>query len=82
MYVATWVIVGTIAGWITGRTLTVVAPMPVLDIVMGVAGGVVGGFLVRFTGHGEYRTSIVAATLVAGLLTAATTYVTGRRRYA
>jgi uncharacterized membrane protein YeaQ/YmgE (transglycosylase-associated protein family) len=46
-----WVIiVGLIAGWAAGRIMGKGGYGPVMDIVLGILGGIVGGFLVSLVG--------------------------------
>jgi len=46
-----WVIlVGLIAGWAAGRIMGKGGYGPLMDIVLGVVGGIVGGFLLSLVG--------------------------------
>jgi len=46
-----WVIiVGLIAGWAAGRLMGKGGYGPVMDIVLGILGGIVGGFLLSLVG--------------------------------
>lgn len=46
-----WVIiVGLIAGWAAGKIMGTGGYGPVIDILLGIAGGIVGGFLFRLFG--------------------------------
>jgi uncharacterized membrane protein YeaQ/YmgE (transglycosylase-associated protein family) len=46
-----WVIiVGLIAGWAAGKIMGKGGYGPVMDIVLGILGGIVGGFLVSLVG--------------------------------
>jgi uncharacterized membrane protein YeaQ/YmgE (transglycosylase-associated protein family) len=46
-----WVIlVGFIAGWAAGKIMGSGGYGPLMDILLGIAGGVVGGFLLRLLG--------------------------------
>ena len=46
-----WVIiVGLIAGWAAGRIMGKGGYGPIMDIVLGILGGIVGGFLVSLVG--------------------------------
>jgi uncharacterized membrane protein YeaQ/YmgE (transglycosylase-associated protein family) len=65
------VIVGLIAGWAAGKIMGGGGYGALMDIVLGIAGGVVGGFIVHLLGiypSGGLITSIVVAILGAVLL--------------
>ena len=47
MYFLSWIIVGLITGWLTGKLVREGGYGPILNIVMGVAGAVAGGFVAR-----------------------------------
>ena len=85
MYLITWIIVGLIAGLGTGRLLNSGAPEPVVDVVMGIAGALAGGFVMRIS-QSPTQNGIVYSTLVAivgaVVLTGLTGYATGRKRCA
>jgi hypothetical protein len=42
-----WVIVGLIAGWATGKIMSGAGYGPIMDIVIGIIGAVVGGWIMR-----------------------------------
>jgi hypothetical protein len=44
MFILWWIIVGLIAGWLTGKIMSGGGYGPIMDIVVGVIGAVVGGF--------------------------------------
>ena len=85
MSLLVWLMVGLVAGWLTGRLLNVGSPEPAFDIVMGIAGSLLAGFIMRVT-PSPAQNGIVYSTLVAisgaVLLTGLTGYATGRRRHA
>jgi uncharacterized membrane protein YeaQ/YmgE (transglycosylase-associated protein family) len=67
-----WVIVGLIAGWITGKIMKGKGYGVGMDIVLGIAGAIVGGFLMRLVGFhssGGILLTILVAVLGAVLLT-------------
>ena len=45
-----WIVVGLIAGWLAGQVMKGGGYGVVMDIVLGVLGGIVGGWLVEFLG--------------------------------
>jgi uncharacterized membrane protein YeaQ/YmgE (transglycosylase-associated protein family) len=62
-----WVIiVGLVAGWAAGRIMGGGGYGPVIDILLGIAGGIVGGFLLHLLGlysSGGLISEIVVATI-------------------
>jgi uncharacterized membrane protein YeaQ/YmgE (transglycosylase-associated protein family) len=80
-----WLMLGLAAGSLTGRFLNGGSPEPVFDIVMGVAGSLLAGFIMRVTPSAA-QNGIVYSTLVAitgaVVLTGLTGYASGRRRHA
>lgn len=71
MGILSWIIVGLIAGWLTGKIMG--GQKGILgDIVLGICGGLLGGFVMRMlggTGHGGWIYSILVATGGAVVLT-------------
>lgn len=67
-----WVIiVGLIAGWLAGKIMGTGGYGPVIDILLGVAGGIVGGFMLHLVGlrsSGGLIPSIIVATIGAAIL--------------
>jgi uncharacterized membrane protein YeaQ/YmgE (transglycosylase-associated protein family) len=85
MYLLSWVIVGLITGWLTGKLVRDGGYGPVLNIVMGVAGAVAGGFVARLASSPNYRGLVytsLAAILGAVIVTGINAYASGRKRYA
>jgi len=85
MYLLAWIVVGAVVGWGAGRVFQGNGYGPLMDALMGIGGGVVGGFLSRSAGFGGYGRTIIATQFVmvgAVLLTALATHVNGRRIYA
>ena len=85
MYLLSWIIVGMVAGWASGKILKGNGYGAFMDITMGICGAVVGGLVVRSAGLGIYR-GIIYTTLVAmigaALLTLLAGFLNGRRIYA
>lgn len=72
MQIAIWIFVGLAAGWLAGKSLEGKGFGLWMDLVMGVAGAVVGGFLARsigFSGYGGVFVSTFMAIGCAALLT-------------
>jgi uncharacterized membrane protein YeaQ/YmgE (transglycosylase-associated protein family) len=85
MYLLAWIVVGAVVGWGAGRVFQGNGYGPLMDALLGIGGGIVGGFLTRIAGFDGYGGTIVAslvAMLGAALLTALAAYVNGRRAYA
>lgn len=66
-----WIVVGLIAGWITGKIMGGGRGF-LADILIGIAGALVGGWIMRavgFRGHGGMIYTIVVAVGGAVILT-------------
>ena len=50
MYLLAWIVIGAVVGWGAGRVFQGNGYGPLMDILMGIGGGVVGGFLARVAG--------------------------------
>ena len=67
-----WIIVGLIAGWLTGKIMGGGGRGALTDIIIGLVGALIGGFLMRllgFAGEGGMVYTILVATLGAVFLT-------------
>jgi len=85
MYLFAWMFIGALVGWGAGGALEGEGYGRIMDIVMGVGGGVAGGFVMRSMGFGGYGGTIVTtivAMICAALLTVLAASVNGRRVYA
>ncbi|MCU1296808.1 MAG: Transglycosylase associated protein [Acidobacteriaceae bacterium] len=72
MHLLWWIIVGLFAGWATGKIMRGSGYGPLMDIVVGVAGAVVGGWIMRavgFQGQGGMLYTILVAIGGAVVLT-------------
>ena len=65
-----WIVVGLIAGWAAGKIMKGGGYGVVADILLGIVGGIVGGWIVNFFGGagGGLITSILVAILGAVVL--------------
>ncbi len=84
MYILSWIVLGAVAGWITGRVLKSNKYGPLIDVVMGIAGAMAGGFLIvygGFPGRLEVVSTSLSAILGAVALTVLAAFVIGRNRY-
>ncbi len=73
MFILWWIIVGLIAGWATGKIMKGSGYGVLMDILIGIAGAIIGGFLMRllgFAGAGGLIYTILVAILGAVILTA------------
>lgn len=73
MHILWWIIVGLIAGWATGKIMKGSGYGTLMDIVIGIAGALIGGFIMRFLGFagaGGLLYTIAVAILGAVILTA------------
>lgn len=67
-----WIVVGLIAGWLTGKIMGDEEHGSLMDIVIGIVGALVGGFgmhLLGFNAEGGLIYTILVATGGAVLLT-------------
>jgi uncharacterized membrane protein YeaQ/YmgE (transglycosylase-associated protein family) len=72
MFILWWIIVGLIAGWITGKLMHGSGYGPLMDIVVGIVGAIIGGFIMRaagFAGSGGMIYTIIVAVIGAVILT-------------
>ena len=80
-----WIAVGLVAGWFTGKNMKGYGYGPLIDTLMGGAGGFVGGQMMNFAGFsgpaGMTYATLVAILTAAGM-TALVAFVSGKQRYA
>jgi uncharacterized membrane protein YeaQ/YmgE (transglycosylase-associated protein family) len=72
MSVIWWIIVGLIAGWLTGRIEGSPGKGALMDIIVGLLGALVGGFLMSLAGfrpEGGLIYTVIVAVIGAVLLT-------------
>ena len=76
-----WIVVGIIAGAIASRVVTGRGRGCIADLVIGVAGAFIGGFVLSFfvSGSAGFFGSIVVAFIGAAILLALLQVITGRR---
>ena len=77
-----WIIVGLIAGFITGKLMKGSGYGALGDIVIGIVGAVIGGFVMRalgFAGQGGLIYTILVAILGAVILTWVIRFVTSSK---
>lgn len=72
MFIIWWIIVGLIAGWITGKIMKGSGYGAIGDIVVGIIGALVGGFIMHafgFARAGGMIYTIIVAIIGAVILT-------------
>jgi uncharacterized membrane protein YeaQ/YmgE (transglycosylase-associated protein family) len=76
-----WIIVGLIAGWLTGQLMKGGGYGLVGDLIVGLIGALIGGFLVGLFIHGSvgFIGSIIVAVIGAVVLVAVLRTVAGSR---
>jgi uncharacterized membrane protein YeaQ/YmgE (transglycosylase-associated protein family) len=73
MHIVWWIIVGLIAGWLTGKVMRGAGYGVIGDIILGILGAIIGGFIMRqigFAGQGGLIYTILVALGGAVVLTA------------
>ena len=79
-----WIIIGIIAGWITGKLMKGSGFGAIMDMIVGLVGALIGGFISSRLGMGGVGDhglvmSIVIAVIGAVILTLLVRLVTGSR---
>ena len=77
----TWIVIGLVAGWLAGKIMKGSGYGILGDIVLGLIGSVVGGFVVGLfvVGNAGFIGSIVVAVIGACLLIFIVRAISGRR---
>lgn len=80
-----WIIIGVIAGWLTGKIMKGSGFGFFMDMIVGLVGALIGGFVssrLGFGGVGEHGLviSIVIAVIGAVILTIILRLITGNRQ--
>jgi uncharacterized membrane protein YeaQ/YmgE (transglycosylase-associated protein family) len=82
MFIIWWIIVGLIAGFITGKIMKGSGYGVLGDIIVGIIGAVIGGFIMRSLGHAESGGliyTIIVAVIGAVILTFVLRLISGKR---
>lgn len=77
-----WIILGLIAGWLTGKLMKGSGYGALMDIIVGIVGALIGGFLAAHLGFGGDHgliMSIIIAVIGAIILTLIVRLITGNR---
>jgi uncharacterized membrane protein YeaQ/YmgE (transglycosylase-associated protein family) len=68
MNIVAWLVVGLIAGWLAGQVMKGGGYGLVGDIVVGVVGALLGGFLAGVIFGGDYISGINVTTIIVAFL--------------
>ena len=82
MFIIWWIIVGLIAGFLTGKLMKGSGYGAIGDIVIGIIGAIVGGFIMQklgYAGSGGLIYTVIVAIIGAVLLTWLLRLVTGNK---
>ena len=77
-----WILIGLVAGYITGKLMRGAGFGPLMDIVVGIIGAVIGGFIMihlGYAGSGGFFYTVFVAVIGAVILTFLIRLVTGGR---
>jgi uncharacterized membrane protein YeaQ/YmgE (transglycosylase-associated protein family) len=77
MHILWWIVAGLVAGWATGKIMRGSGYGAFMDIVIGIAGALIGGFLMQSLGYasqGGLLYTIIVAIGGAVILTAVTRF--------
>lgn len=79
-----WIIIGLVAGWLTGKVMKGSGFGAIMDMVVGLVGALIGGFISSHLGGGGVNDhglvmSILIATFGAIILTLLVRLITGNR---
>src|ERR1700679_52475 len=77
-----WILIGLVAGYITGKLMRGAGFGPLLDIVVGIIGALIGGVIIthlRYAGSGGFFYTVFVAVLGPVLFTFLDRLVTGGR---
>jgi uncharacterized membrane protein YeaQ/YmgE (transglycosylase-associated protein family) len=82
MHFLWWILVGLVAGWLTGKIMKGGGFGFFVDIILGIVGALVGGFIagaIGFSPRGGLLYTILIATLGAILVVFVFRLITGKR---
>jgi len=82
MFIIWWVVVGLIAGFLTGKLMKGSGFGAITDIIVGIVGAIVGGFIMHalgFAAQGGLLYTIFVAVIGAVLLTFLLRLISGNR---
>lgn len=82
MHFLWWILVGLVAGWLTGKIMKGGGYGFFVDIILGIVGGLVGGFIARglgFSPTGGLIYTLIIATAGAVIIVLLFRLITGKR---
>lgn len=68
MSILSWLVVGLIAGWLAGVIMKGRGYGVIGDIIVGIVGALIGGFLASALFGGDYLTGINVSTILVAVL--------------
>ena len=68
LHIIGWIIVGLIAGWITGKIMKGSGYGVIMDIIVGIVGALIGGFILGALGLGGGFTGFNLISLVTAFI--------------
>ena len=77
-----WIVIGLVAGYLTGKIMRGAGFGPLVDIIVGIVGAIVGGLIMislGYAGSGGFLYTVFIAVLGAVILTLILRLITGRR---
>jgi len=77
-----WILIGLIAGYLTGRIMRGAGFGPIVDIIVGIIGAIVGGLIMvtlGYAGSGGFLYTVFVAVIGAIILTLILRLLSGRR---
>ena len=77
-----WIIIGLVAGYVTGKIMRGAGFGPIVDIIVGIVGAIIGGLIMvnlGYAGSGGFLYTVFVAVIGAILLTFLLRLVTGGR---
>lgn len=77
-----WIVIGLIAGYLTGRIMRGAGFGPLVDIIVGIIGAIIGGLIMvtlGYAGTGGFLYTVFLAVIGAVILTLILRLLSGRR---
>jgi len=77
-----WIVIGLVAGYITGKIMRGAGFGPLVDIIVGIVGAIIGGLIMvtlGYAGTGGFLYTVFVAVIGAVILTLILRLVTGGR---
>jgi uncharacterized membrane protein YeaQ/YmgE (transglycosylase-associated protein family) len=77
-----WIVIGLVAGFLTGKLMRGAGFGPIVDIIVGIIGAIIGGLIMitlGYAGTGGFLYTVFVAVIGAIVLTLILRLVSGRR---